>query len=169
MRKVASNNTTGYTGVTFNKSKNSYIAYITLNGCRQYLGLFKTLKEAIAARKAAEPVIKSKPKIKKRRITKLESLRIKQCNRLREHLLKEKPHLSFNDRDFRNNVTRILFLCEFHGEFFSKPVTVKKLQEPCAACREIAREPKFEYRKVKSHCYDLASLIEKNPLTKMRK
>jgi hypothetical protein len=173
VRKLASNNSTGYTGVTFNKNRNSYIAYISLKGRRQYLGLFKTLEEAIAARKAAEPV-KPKPIVKKRRITKLETLRIKQCLKLKEHLQEEKPHLSFNSKDFRNNVTRMKFLCEFHGEFLSKPATVKKLHEPCAICREILREPRFEYRKVKykkakSHCYDLASLIKKNPLTKMRK
>lgn len=47
-------NTTGITGVHFNKSRKKYEAYINAYKCRYRLGRFKTIKEAATARKLAE-------------------------------------------------------------------------------------------------------------------
>lgn len=52
--KKSKRNTTGVTGVWFSKQKNRYIAEIKLNGLKSYLGSFKTLEEAKAARLKAE-------------------------------------------------------------------------------------------------------------------
>ncbi|WP_353726297.1 hypothetical protein ABVE96_09450 [Lactiplantibacillus plantarum] len=41
-------------GTYFNKSRNKWIAQITINGKTKYLGYFLTREEAIAARKTAE-------------------------------------------------------------------------------------------------------------------
>lgn len=51
--RLKSNNTVGYPGITINKSGN-YVARISKNNVRYYLGTFKTYKEAIEARRAAE-------------------------------------------------------------------------------------------------------------------
>ncbi|MDR4934403.1 hypothetical protein RF371_11435 [Companilactobacillus paralimentarius] len=52
--KKSKRNTTGVTGVWFSKQKNRYIAEIKLNGLKSYLGSFKTLEGAKAARLEAE-------------------------------------------------------------------------------------------------------------------
>jgi len=44
--KVRSDNSTGYKGVTFNKKASKYMAEISRNGKKKYLGLFNTAKEA---------------------------------------------------------------------------------------------------------------------------
>lgn len=48
------NNTSGYPGVHFDKSSNSWVAYLTYNKKRYYGGIFKTKEEAIEARKLLE-------------------------------------------------------------------------------------------------------------------
>lgn len=48
------NNTSGYSGVTYRKEKNQWIARITVNYKRIFLGYFETKEEAIKARKRAE-------------------------------------------------------------------------------------------------------------------
>lgn len=48
------NNTSGYTGVTYNKRTNRYIARISLNNKRIFLGSFKDINDAIEARHNAE-------------------------------------------------------------------------------------------------------------------
>jgi hypothetical protein len=48
------NNTSGYSGVTYRKEKNQWIARITVNYKRIFLGYFETKEEAIKARKQAE-------------------------------------------------------------------------------------------------------------------
>lgn len=55
--KRKSNNTTGYTGVSLNKRTGNYIARISINGKRIYLGTFSTFKEAVNARHIAEDKI----------------------------------------------------------------------------------------------------------------
>ena len=52
--KVASNNTTGVTGVTFVKRTNKYMARIKHNQKEIFLGNFDTLEEATKVRKEAE-------------------------------------------------------------------------------------------------------------------
>ena len=52
--KIRSDNSTGYRGVTFNKKANKYMAEISRNGKRKYLGLFNTAKEAHRAYITAE-------------------------------------------------------------------------------------------------------------------
>lgn len=49
-----SDNTSGYTGVSFNKSKNKWIAYIAINGEQKYLGAFDKKEDAVKVRKEAE-------------------------------------------------------------------------------------------------------------------
>lgn len=44
----------GYRGVFFKQDKNRYEAYITVQGKRVYLGLFKTAEEAFRRRQAGE-------------------------------------------------------------------------------------------------------------------
>lgn len=53
-RKRPSNNTSGVTGVSFDKRKNKWVAYITCNKNQIYLGSFTSKPDAIKARKAAE-------------------------------------------------------------------------------------------------------------------
>lgn len=52
--KKKSNNTTGYTGVCFNKRIQKYNARISKNGKRLFLGYFDTIDDAINARHKAE-------------------------------------------------------------------------------------------------------------------
>lgn len=52
--KRKSNNTTGYTGVTFNKRIGKYCARISKNGVRTFLGYFDDINNAIEARHNAE-------------------------------------------------------------------------------------------------------------------
>lgn len=53
-RSIAVNNTSGVTGVSFNKSHNKWYANISENGNRHSLGYFDNFDDAVAARKAAE-------------------------------------------------------------------------------------------------------------------
>ena len=53
-RKKRCTNTSGVTGVSWFKPNNSWGAYINAEGERRFLGLFKDLFSAIAARKSAE-------------------------------------------------------------------------------------------------------------------
>lgn len=53
-RRVNSKNKTGYIGVFWHKRDKKYIAAITLNAKRIYLGRFTNIEDAITARKAAE-------------------------------------------------------------------------------------------------------------------
>lgn len=48
-RGVASNNNSGYRGVSFHKARSKWIAYATHNGQRHYAGYFDTASEANAA------------------------------------------------------------------------------------------------------------------------
>lgn len=48
------NNTSGYTGVTYRKHKDRYLANIMVDRKQIHLGYYKTPEEAIAARKAGE-------------------------------------------------------------------------------------------------------------------
>lgn len=50
---IALNNTSGYKGVAWDKSRNKWVAYIKLNGKTKNLGRFSTKEEAIAARELA--------------------------------------------------------------------------------------------------------------------
>lgn len=45
-RNKRSDNTSGYTGVTFYKKRKTWIAYLCMNGKNKYLGSFKTKEEA---------------------------------------------------------------------------------------------------------------------------
>lgn len=59
------NNVSGHKGVSFNKAKNKWDAYINLHGTRIRLGRYKTKAEAIAVREKAEenlflPLIENK-------------------------------------------------------------------------------------------------------------
>lgn len=47
------NNKSGHVGVSYRKRDGRWSAYINLNGCRKYLGEFRTLDEAISARRIA--------------------------------------------------------------------------------------------------------------------
>lgn len=51
---IAKNNTTGKTGISYNKKAQKYEAYIQLNGSKMHLGLFKKIDDAIEARRVAE-------------------------------------------------------------------------------------------------------------------
>ncbi len=53
-RGVHPKNTSGATGVQFDKATNKWVARITVNGKNNHLGSFATIDEAIKARKAAE-------------------------------------------------------------------------------------------------------------------
>lgn len=53
-RNKSSNNTSGYTGVSFSKTDNKYIAYIQVNGKQINLGRYAELQEAVDARREAE-------------------------------------------------------------------------------------------------------------------
>lgn len=48
------NNTTGITGVTFNKKSQKYAAQIQVNGKNHHLGLFDNIEDAAAARAVAK-------------------------------------------------------------------------------------------------------------------
>lgn len=50
-RSRQSNNTSGHTGVRFNKHAGKYVARVTVNGIEIHLGLFSSLEEAVSARK----------------------------------------------------------------------------------------------------------------------
>lgn len=47
-------NTSGYKGVTFQKNRNKWRAFIMLDGINKHLGMFKDKSEAVLARKEAE-------------------------------------------------------------------------------------------------------------------
>jgi hypothetical protein len=49
-RKLSSNNTSNYKGVTFHKRINKWMAHIKINGKQQYLGCFKKIEDAVNAR-----------------------------------------------------------------------------------------------------------------------
>ena len=53
-RSLSKANTTGKTGVHFNKENNKYSAAITINYKTKHLGYFNTFEEAVVARKEAE-------------------------------------------------------------------------------------------------------------------
>ena len=53
-RSLQYNNTSGVGGVTFYKSFNKWVAYITANGKREYLGNYIEKWDAVCARKRAE-------------------------------------------------------------------------------------------------------------------
>ena len=53
-RKRSSNNTSGVRGVSFDRTKGKYKAYIKLAGKQRTLGNFDTLEEAAQARREAE-------------------------------------------------------------------------------------------------------------------
>ena len=51
---IRSDNTSGVTGVTWDKSRGKWAAYIHVNNKKKFLGRFKTKKEAIEMRRLAE-------------------------------------------------------------------------------------------------------------------
>lgn len=51
---LASNNTSGKTGVSYNKKNSNYVAYIKVDYKQIYLGSFQSKEDAVKARKAAE-------------------------------------------------------------------------------------------------------------------
>lgn len=53
--KKPSNNKSGVKGVCWNKQINKWMAYITAHHETMYLGVFSTVEEAAAVRRAAEP------------------------------------------------------------------------------------------------------------------
>lgn len=53
-RQVSSTNTSGMTGVSWNKREKRWRAYITINNKQINLGYYANIEDAIAARKAAE-------------------------------------------------------------------------------------------------------------------
>jgi hypothetical protein len=56
--ELRQDNTTGTTGVTHGKTRTSFRSYIDINKKRTGLGHFKTLEEAVIARKEAEKLYK---------------------------------------------------------------------------------------------------------------
>lgn len=52
--RISNNNTSGFTGVSYRKNKDDYKAYISYKGRQISLGIYKTLEEAVKARKEAE-------------------------------------------------------------------------------------------------------------------
>lgn len=52
--KIRKNNTTGYTGVSYDRVTQKYRAEITLQGKRHFLGRFKTVEEAAKVREEAK-------------------------------------------------------------------------------------------------------------------
>ena len=50
-RNVPQNSSTGYTGVSFDKRRNKYRAYIKTNGKQFFLGYYEKIDDAIIARK----------------------------------------------------------------------------------------------------------------------
>lgn len=53
-RRIDKRNTTGVTGVYWNKRKSKWQSLIMINGKRKGLGYFRTFDEAVAARKTSE-------------------------------------------------------------------------------------------------------------------
>ena len=53
-RTKAANNTSGVTGVGWDRSKTRWVAHIKKNGKYKALGAFRSFAEAVAARKEAE-------------------------------------------------------------------------------------------------------------------
>lgn len=53
-RGVPVNNKSGHKGVHYIESRNKYLSSITINSKQQYLGIFKTIEEAVHCRKQAE-------------------------------------------------------------------------------------------------------------------
>ena len=53
-RKINSNNTSGYRGVSYRKDRNKYRAYIKFQGKDIFLGHYDNIDDAIKARKDAE-------------------------------------------------------------------------------------------------------------------
>ncbi len=58
-------NTSGHRGVTWAKDKNRWLAYITHNYKRTYVGYFQTMEEAVAARDAAAANLDTLPVLDK--------------------------------------------------------------------------------------------------------
>lgn len=56
-KKPRKNNTSGYTGVVFNKQSGTWRAYIYFKGNKYYLGSYSNKEDAAAARKVAESKI----------------------------------------------------------------------------------------------------------------
>ena len=55
MNKITpKNNTSGHIGVSFDKTRNKWMAYIKLNGKMKNLGRYNSYEEAVAARENAE-------------------------------------------------------------------------------------------------------------------
>lgn len=50
-RDLQSNSTTGYKGISYDKSRNKYRAYVKKNNKQIWLGYYQTLEEAVLARK----------------------------------------------------------------------------------------------------------------------
>lgn len=53
-KRIYKNNTSGYTGVIFNKRMSKWISYIGKNNKRIYLGSFESIEDAVKVRKDAE-------------------------------------------------------------------------------------------------------------------
>ena len=53
-RSLSKANSSGKTGVSFDKSTNAWVALITVNYKTKYLGKYKRFEDAVAARKEAE-------------------------------------------------------------------------------------------------------------------
>lgn len=53
-RKVNKNSASGVTGIHFDKERSIWVAQITFQRVNHHLGRFKTMEEAIDARKKAE-------------------------------------------------------------------------------------------------------------------
>lgn len=53
-KRISNRNTSGHTGVSFNKKERKWIAYITVQGKLHVLGLFRCIGDAIKARENAE-------------------------------------------------------------------------------------------------------------------
>ena len=51
--KISRNNTSGFKGVSFDKNCQKYEAYISVNGKKKRLGLYKDIAQAVAAREDA--------------------------------------------------------------------------------------------------------------------
>lgn len=56
-KRILSRNTTGYTGVSYNKASGKFVAYITRNYKMIHLGVFDTVEAAADARHRAEQLI----------------------------------------------------------------------------------------------------------------
>ena len=82
MRKMSTRNTTGVTGVCYDKRKRRYVASIIHEGERFYLGKHKKIEDAAAARKAAEQhLYKTIKPIFKRRQEKDSTIKCPICKR----------------------------------------------------------------------------------------